>query len=106
MPETSQAPAEADGEDANSYPKPLGGSVMAKLVHQNHDAEDDGHGNHRNQERFHNPLFGELLMPSCRRRSRNGLCGARMLDAVASPAARISVHTQYLGYRSGNAGRR
>ena len=54
---TSQTFTEADGENIDPNAKPFGGGKVAELVHQDHDAEHDGHRNHRNQKRFHITLY-------------------------------------------------
>ena len=55
--EAGQALAKSDGEDVNPDAAQLGGGIVAKLVHQNHDAEHDGHRNYRDEKRFHKPLY-------------------------------------------------
>ncbi len=62
--EADQALAEADGEDVNPDATQFGGGIVAKLVHQNHDAEHHGHRNYRDYKGFHKPLLpGELFAP-------------------------------------------
>jgi hypothetical protein len=55
--EADQALAESDRKYVHSDAEAFSGGIVAKLMHQDHDAEDNGHRSDRNQKRFHIPLY-------------------------------------------------